>query len=41
MKQYGKEHDYDLVIAATEAGTVVYGKEGRDITAEVIRAINK
>jgi outer membrane protein len=41
MKQYGKEHGYDIVFAATEAGTVVYGREGRDITAEVIQAINK
>jgi outer membrane protein len=41
MKQYGKEHGYDLVLAATEAGTVVYGREGRDITTEVIQALNK
>jgi outer membrane protein len=41
MKQYGKDHGYDLVLAATEAGTVVYGREGRDITMEVIQAINK
>lgn len=41
MKQYGKENGYDLVLAATDAGTVVYGREGRDITAEVIRSLNK
>lgn len=41
MKQYGKEHGYDLVLAATEAGTIVYGREGRDITTEVIQAMNK
>lgn len=41
MKQYGQEHGYDLVLAATEAGTVVYGREGSDITSEVIRALNK
>jgi outer membrane protein len=41
MKQYGKEHGYDIVLAATDAGTVVYGREGRDITAEVIQALNK
>jgi outer membrane protein len=41
MKQYGKEHGYDLVLAATEAGTVVYGREGRDITTEVTQALNK
>lgn len=41
MKQYGKDHGYDLVLAATEAGTVVYGREGRDITTEVTQALNK
>lgn len=41
MKQYGKDNGYDIILAATEAGTVVYGREGRDITAEVIRALNK
>lgn len=41
MKQYGQERGYDLVLAATEAGTVVYGKEGTDLTAEVITFLNK
>ncbi|MCB2411151.1 OmpH family outer membrane protein [Hymenobacter lucidus] len=41
MRRYGKEHGYDIVFAATEAGTVVYGKEGMDITDEVIKAINE
>jgi len=41
MKQYGKENGYDIVFAATEAGTVVYGREGKDITGEVLNALNK
>lgn len=41
MKQYGREQGYDLVLAATEAGTVVYGREGADLTSEVIKFINK
>ncbi|MBO0360810.1 OmpH family outer membrane protein [Hymenobacter sp. BT186] len=41
MRQYGEAHGYDIVFAATEAGTVVYGKEGVNITQEVIQALNK
>lgn len=41
MHSYGKDHGYDIVFAATEAGTVVFGKEGTNITEEVIQALNK
>ena len=41
MRAYGKDHGYDIVFAATEAGTIVYGKTGVDITDEVIKALNK
>jgi outer membrane protein len=41
MRVYGKEHGYDIIFAATEAGTIVYGREGTDITDEVVKAINQ
>ena len=41
MRQYGEEHGYDIVFAATEVGTIVYGKQGTDITQEVIKALNR
>ncbi len=40
MRVYGKAHNYDIVFAASEAGTVVYGRDGIDITNDVIKALN-
>lgn len=40
MRIYGKAHGYDIVFAATESGTIVYGREGIDITNDVIKALN-
>lgn len=41
MKQYGQDQGYDLVFAATEAGTIVYGKEAKNITSDLINFLNK
>ncbi len=38
---YGKEHGYDFILGTTESGSVLYGKDSRDITRELIEALNK
>lgn len=40
-EMYGKEHGYDFILGTTESGSVLYGKESRDITQELIDALNK
>ena len=40
MKQYGEEQGYDIVFAATESGGIVYSKDDKNITSEVIKYIN-
>ena len=40
IRQYGEEHGYDIIFGATASGNIVYGKKGKNITADVIEYIN-
>ncbi|MDO1502172.1 OmpH family outer membrane protein [Winogradskyella maritima] len=38
---YGKANGYSFILGKNQAGSVIYGEEAKDITKEVIEAINK
>ncbi len=40
IKDYGKEKNYTYILGANEAGSVLYGNEAKDITNEVLKALN-
>ncbi|NER14217.1 OmpH family outer membrane protein [Leptobacterium flavescens] len=40
IKDYGKKNGYTYIWGANEAGSVLYGQEGKDITQEVLKALN-
>lgn len=40
IKQYGENHGYELIIAATQYGNIVYGTPNMDITDEIIQGLN-
>lgn len=40
VKDYGKKNGYTFILGANEAGSVLYGSEDKDITEEVIKALN-
>jgi len=41
IKEYGKTKDYDYILSTSEgASTVLYSKEGQDITDEIIQLLN-
>ena len=41
IKDYGKSNGYTFILGANEAGSVLYGTEGTDITETVLEALNK
>lgn len=41
IKDFGKEKGYTYILGANEAGSVLYGEEAKDITAEVLKALNE
>ncbi len=41
LKEYGENHAYKIILAATDAGNIVYAQEGMEITEEVIEGLNK
>ncbi|WP_111683213.1 OmpH family outer membrane protein [Winogradskyella tangerina] len=41
IKDYGKTNGYTFILGANEAGSVLYGTEGTDITEVVLEALNK
>lgn len=41
LKKYGEEHDYKIIMAATEYGNVAYADESLDLTEEVLNGLNK
>lgn len=41
LSTYGKAHDYDLILIASQAGTISYARPGLDITDEVLVELNK
>lgn len=40
IKEYGRQHGYQIIIAATEYGNVAYADEGLDITNDVLNGLN-
>jgi outer membrane protein len=41
LTQYGKKHNYKLILIANPSGTIAYAREGLDITPDVIEELNK
>jgi len=41
IKDYGKSKGFTFILGANEAGSVLYGSENKDITEEVIKALNQ
>lgn len=37
---YGKEHKYTYILGSNDAGSVMYGEESKDITEDVLKALN-
>jgi len=40
LLKYGKSHNYKMIFIANQSGTIAYGRDGLDITSEVIEDIN-
>ena len=40
LERFGKSHNYRIIMAATNAGNIVYAQEGLDITQEVLKGLN-
>ncbi len=40
VKDYGKNNGYTYILGANDAGSVMYGAEGNDITEVIIEALN-
>ncbi|NRA94409.1 MAG: OmpH family outer membrane protein [Psychroserpens sp.] len=40
VKDYGKKNNYTYILGANDAGSVMYGADGNDITQTVIDALN-
>lgn len=40
VEKYGKDKGYTYILGANEAGSVMYGEKSKDITEEVLKAIN-
>jgi outer membrane protein len=40
LTQYGKQHNYKMILIANQSGTIAYAREGLDITAEVLQGLN-
>lgn len=41
LLKYGKEHNYKMILIANQSGTIAYAREGLDVTAEVLKELNK
>ena len=41
VKDFGEENDYDFILGAEGAGSLMYGKTDKNVTEEVISFINK
>jgi outer membrane protein len=41
IKKYGEGKGYDIIMAATQYGNIVYSGEGKDITDKVLEGLNK
>jgi outer membrane protein len=40
LKRYGEEHGYDFILGATNSGNVVFAKNGKNITDDVLKGLN-
>ncbi|WP_335966712.1 OmpH family outer membrane protein [Galbibacter sp. PAP.153] len=40
VQDYGKKQGYTFVLGSNDAGSVLYGEESKDITSEVLKALN-
>jgi outer membrane protein len=40
IKKYGERKGYEIILAATQYGNIVYAREGKDITEEVLNGLN-
>ncbi|WP_461533988.1 OmpH/Skp family outer membrane protein [Sinomicrobium sp.] len=40
VKDYGKDNGYTYILGANEAGSVLYGVEEKDLTDEILKALN-
>ncbi|HEY8936106.1 MAG TPA: OmpH family outer membrane protein [Cyclobacteriaceae bacterium] len=41
IKKYGEDHNYEIIMAATQYGNIVYSEKGKDITEPVLAGLNK
>lgn len=41
IKEYGKKQGYDYIYGTGESASVLYAKDGYDITKEVVKALNE
>ena len=41
LARYGKQHGYDLILIASQAGTIAYARPGLDLTEQVVAELNK
>jgi outer membrane protein len=39
--EYGEENGYTYIFGSNESANIMYAKEGKDITDEVLKALNK
>ncbi len=40
-KAYGEANGYDIIFGATTSGSIMYGKEAKDITSKIIQLMNE
>lgn len=41
VKDYGKDHNYTLILGSNEGTTVMYAEDGMDITEDILSELNK
>lgn len=41
LKNYGEENNYQIILAATQAGNIIYAEDALNITDEVTEGLNK
>jgi outer membrane protein len=41
IRKYGKDNGYEIIMAATQFGNIVYAKDGNDITDQIVEGLNR
>lgn len=41
LKEYGEKHGYDYILGVTDNGSVLYAKEAKDLTDEILKGLDK